>query len=132
MIFLLCYGASQILLDSTRYDSLYFRSNGFVSVVQVLSAVALVFVIVWFSIQMVRKCGFKLWFLAFWLGIAGAIGCAGYMEYYVQRHGSEALFAYTVMGICLAVTVVITLVIRMLALTGHKKVPKYLATKSLD
>lgn len=132
MIFLLCYGASQILLDSTRYDSLYFRSNGFVSVVQVLSAVALVFVIVWFSIQMVRKRGFKLWFLAFWLGIAGAIGCAGYMEYYVQRHGSEALFAYTVMGICLAVTVVITLVIRMLALTGHKKVPKYLATKSLD
>ena len=36
LIFLLIYGASQVVLDSTRYDSLFFRSNGFVSVVQVL------------------------------------------------------------------------------------------------
>jgi hypothetical protein len=29
------------------------------------------------------------------------MGVAGYMEYYVQRHGTEAAFAYTVMSGCL-------------------------------
>ena len=35
LLFLLLYGVSQVVLDSTRYDSLFFRSNGFISVVQV-------------------------------------------------------------------------------------------------
>ena len=29
------------------------------------------------------------------------------MEYYVQRHGSEAMFAYTGMGICMALVLVL-------------------------
>ena len=121
LVFLLVYGASQILLDSTRYDSIYFRSNGFVSVVQVLSAVALGFVIVWFSIRMVRAKGFKFWQIPMWLVIAGLIGGAGYMEYHVQRHGNEALFAYSVMGSCLAGVVLLTLVIRAIAVHNERK-----------
>ena len=121
LIFLLCYGASQILLDSTRYDSIYFRSNGFVSVVQVLSAVALGLVIVWFSVRMVRSRGFKGWHIALWVAIAALIGGAGYMEYHVQRHGNEALFAYSVMGSCLAAVVVLTLVIRAIAVYNERK-----------
>ena len=121
MIFLLCYGASQILLDSTRYDSLYFRSNGFVSVVQVLSAVALGLVIVWFSIRMVRSTGFKGWYIALWVAIVAAIGGAGYMEYHVQRHGNEARFAYSVMGSCLVVVVVLTLAIYVIATYNEHK-----------
>ena len=121
LVFLLCYGASQILLDSTRYDSIYFRSNGFVSVVQVLSAIALAFVIVWFSIRMVRAGGFKVWQIPLWVIIAGLIGGAGYMEYHVQRHGNEALFAYSVMGGCLAGVVLLTLVIRAIAVHNERK-----------
>lgn len=121
LIFLLCYGASQILLDSTRYDSIYFRSNGFVSVVQVLSAVALGLAIVWFSVRMVRSTGFKGWYIALWVAIAALIGGAGYMEYHVQRHGNEALFAYSVMGSCLTAVVVLTLVIRAIAVCHEKK-----------
>ena len=119
LIFLLCYCASQILLDSTRYDSIYFRSNGFVSVVQVLSAVALAFVIVCFSVRLVRNRGFKGWYVALWLNILALLGGAGYMEYHVQRHGREALFAYSVMGICLTLMVIQTLIIRSMSL--HKK-----------
>ena len=121
LIFLLCYGAAQILLDSTRYDSIYFRSNGFVSVVQVLSAVALGLVIVWFSVRMVRSAGFKGWQIALWVIIAALIGGAGYMEYHVQRHGNEALFAYSVMGTCLALVVVLTLIIRSIAIYNEQK-----------
>ena len=42
LLFLLMYSASQILLDSTRYDALRLRSNGFISVVQVFSVIALI------------------------------------------------------------------------------------------
>ena len=121
LIFLLCYCTSQILLDSTRYDSIYFRSNGFVSVVQVLSAIALVFVIVWFSIRMIRSKGFKGWQIALWVPILALIGVAGYMEYHVQRHGNEALFSYSVMGSCLTGVVILTLVIRAIAVRDERK-----------
>ena len=124
LIFLLCYCGTQILLDSTRYDSIYFRSNGFVSVVQVLSAIALGFVIVWFSIRMVRSKGFKLWYVGLWIAIALRIGGAGYMEYYVQRHGNEAAMAYTLMGICLTSTIILTLIIRAIAVHGERAAKK--------
>ena len=121
LIFLLCYGASQVVLDSTRYDSLFFRSNGFVSVVQVLGALALGLVIVLFSIRMVKARGFKFWQVLLWIIIAAGIGCAGFMEYYVQRHGNEAVFAYSVMSGCLAGVIVLTLMIRLLAVSAERK-----------
>ena len=115
LVFLLIYGASQVVLDSTRYDSLFFRSNGFVSIVQVFSALALGLAIIVFSVRMVKTRGFKFWQVLLWLVIAGFVGGAGFMEYYVQRHGSEALFAYSVMSACLLMVIGLTLIIRMLA-----------------
>ncbi len=120
-MFLLVYGASQVVLDSTRYDSLFFRSNGFVSVVQVLGALGLGLALWVFSRRMVKARGFRWWQIPLWLLIAAGIGCAGFMEYYVQRHGSEALFAYSVMSGCLAGVVALTLGIRMLAVTEERR-----------
>lgn len=121
LIFLLCYGASQVVLDSTRYDSLFFRSNGFVSIVQVLGALALALVIVVFSVRMVKGRRFRLWQLPLWILIAAGIGGAGFMEYYVQRRGNEAAFAYSVMSACLLAVVLLTLLIRVLAITAERK-----------
>ena len=121
LLFLLLYGASQVVLDSTRYDSLFFRSNGFVSVVQVLGAVALVLAVILFSRRMVKARGFRAWQIFLWLLIGIAIGGAGYMEYYVQRRGNEALFAYSVMSGCLAVVIALTLLIRSLAVRVERK-----------
>lgn len=115
LIFLLCYGASQVVLDSTRYDSLFFQSNGFVSIVQVLGALAIGLAITTFSVRLVKNRGFKIWYLCLWIPLAALIGGAGYMEYYVQRHGNEAVFAYSVMSGCLGAVVVVTLVLRLLA-----------------
>ena len=115
LMFLLIYGASQVILDSTRYDSLFFRSNGFVSIVQVFSAIVLVLAIVLFSVRMVKNQGFRWWNVPLWIVIAGAIGGAGYMEYYVQRHGDQALFAYSIMTACLAAVVALTLIIRVIS-----------------
>ena len=121
LLFLLFYGASQVVLDSTRYDSLFFRSNGFVSVVQVLGALALVLAVILFSRRMVKARGFRAWQILLWLLIAAAIGGAGYMEYYVQRRGNEALFAYSVMSGCLLFVILLTLLIRFLAVRVEKK-----------
>lgn len=109
LLFLLCYSAAQVVLDSTRYDSMYFRSNGFVSIVQVMSALTLAAVIVIFSRRMVKQRGFDRRYILLWLTMAALIGVAGYMEYYVQRHGSEALFAYSVMSGCLLLVVALTI-----------------------
>ena len=107
--FLLVYGCSQVVLDSTRYDKLFFRSNGFVSMVQVLGALGLALAIGVFATRMVKNRGFKAWFLLIWLGLLAGIGGAGYMEYYVQRHGNLGLFCYSIMSLCLILCIVLTL-----------------------
>ena len=121
VLFVLCYSASQILLDSTRYDSLYLRSNGFVSMVQVLSAAALVLVTVQLCIRAVKALGFRKWMVPLWITCAVLFGGTGYMEYYVQRHGREAAFSYSVMGICLALTVLLGLLLWHLSRTEETK-----------
>lgn len=107
--FLLVYGCSQVVLDSTRYDKLFFRSNGFVSMVQVLGALGLALAIGVFATRMVKNKGFKAWYLLIWLGLLGCIGGAGFMEYYVQRHGSLGLMCYSVMSLCLVGAIALTL-----------------------
>lgn len=118
LIFLLCYCAAQVILDSTRYDSMYFRSNGFVSVVQVLGAVALVSVSVLYSVRLVKKRGFHLYDILLWVLMVGLLGCAGYMEYYVQRHGNQAALAYGVMAAALCGYVALVLGVRIAAAKG--------------
>lgn len=111
LLFLLTYCAAQIVLDSTRYDALRLRSNGFISVVQVLCAAALVFTLVLFSIRLCRNSGFKGGYLFLWLLAALSMGVAAYMEYHVQRHGGQALFAYTCMSASLSVTVLLGIIL---------------------
>lgn len=110
LLFLLLYGVSQAVLDSTRYDSLFLRSNGFVSIVQILSAAAIVLVAVIFSARMVKARKLRFWQFALWLGMLAGLGCAGFMEYYVQRHGDQAAFAYSVMSAALLAVVLLVLI----------------------
>lgn len=111
VLFLLLYSVSQTILDSTRYDSLYMRSNGFISVVQLVSAVTLLVMCIVITVRMIRFKGFRLWLLPCWLTMLTCLGGAGYMEYYVQRHGDQALFAYSVMTGCLLILTAMALTI---------------------
>ena len=126
LIFLLFYGASQVVLDSTRYDSLFFRSNGFVSMVQVLAAVAMAFAAVLFSVRLVKRTGLRWWYVLLWLLQAAGVGAAGYMEYYVQRRGNEAVFAYSVMSACLLAVVALALLIRSLGKRSRKNAADFI------
>ena len=115
LLFSSAYGAAQIVLDSTRYDSMFMRSNGFISIVQILGLVGLLIPIILFSIRMVKAGGFLKRFLLLWIPMVACMGLAAFMEYWVQRHGDQALFSYSVMSACLLVTVVLTASIRYVA-----------------
>ena len=121
LIFLMAYGAAQAICDSTRYDALFFRSNGFVSMVQIMGLLGLLVPIVVFSVRMVKSRGLKVWQFCIWTGILGLLGMSGYMEYYVQRNAHKAVMTYSVMGSCLAVVVMLGLIIRGLICTNVPK-----------
>ena len=120
-LWLCAYGASQVVLDSTRYDSLFMRSNGFISIVQILGAAALILTMLWFSVRMVKARGFRVWYIPVWLAYAGCAGGAGYMEYWVQRHGDQAVFSYSIMTGCLTAMVVCTFLVRWLAVQRERE-----------
>lgn len=120
-LWLCAYGASQVVMDSTRYDSLFMRSNGFISIVQILGAAALILTMIYFSVRMVKARGFKWWYIPMWIVYAGCAGGAGYMEYWVQRHGDQAVFSYSVMSGCLVLMVILTCVVRLLAVTIERR-----------
>ena len=120
-LWLCAYGASQVVMDSTRYDSLFMRSNGFISIVQILGAAALILTMIYFSVRMVKARGFKWWYIPVWIVYAGCAGGAGYMEYWVQRHGDQAVFSYSVMSGCLVLMVILTCVVRLLAVTIERR-----------
>ena len=105
------YGTTQIVLDSTRYDPLFLRSNGFVSVVQILGTGCLLTAIITFSVRMVKAAGWKKRYIVIWVVILALLGGAGYMEYYVQRHGDQAFFAYSIMSACLGAALMLTALI---------------------
>ena len=96
-LFLALYAAFTVMLDSTRYDALYLRSNGFVSLTQICCVAGLLFSTVVCSVRSVMANVLRPWHFVLWLLWAAGAGLAGYMEYYVQRHAAEFLFAYAVM-----------------------------------
>lgn len=103
LLFLLLYGASQVIMDSTRYDALFLRANGFISVEMLAALLAMIAAYVVFSIRLPHRSGFQVKLIVFWADFLIMAGGAGYMEYYAQRHGNQLTFAYSFMATFLLV-----------------------------
>jgi len=58
----------------------------------------------------VKARKFHGWQILLWVGMLAGLGCAGFMEYYVQRHGDRAMFAYSVMSGSLLVVITLILI----------------------
>ncbi len=115
MLFFAAFGATQAVLESTRYDALYLRSNGFVSLMQIVSLLLVVGVLAYFSVLAIRANGFQKYYALLWGGAAALLGLAGYMEYYVQRHADKYPICYAVMGSAMAGCFAITIHLCMTA-----------------
>ena len=98
LLFMTLYCSGQIVTDSTRYDALFLRSNGFVSLEQIVCGVSVAAVLALLSARSIRTNGFRFRQVLLWLLFLAGLGLAGFMEYYVQRHGNEFVFAYGMMA----------------------------------
>lgn len=99
-LFLNFYAATEIVLDSTRYDAAFLRSNGFIHVPQLVCLVLLAAVCAVYSAAILRRRGFRRWLPVLWGAFLALGGLGGYMEYFVQRHGDRFVLAYSVMAAC--------------------------------
>jgi hypothetical protein len=100
------YFCAMALLDSARYDASFLRSNGFVSLMQIVAGVFLLITTICLTGKLIAnrrfKAGHLLYILAFLLGLS----LTGYMEYYVQRHGNLYISCYAEMAVaCLVMAV---------------------------
>ena len=99
-MFLLLYSASELVLDSTRYDSSFLPINGFISLVQIVAAAAILGVLIYYSVHSVRANGLHLFHWLIWVGWLVTLSGVGITEYLVQRHGDWYLPCYGGMGLC--------------------------------
>lgn len=120
-VFMIVYFSTEILLDSTRYDALFLRSNGFVSLMQIFAAVIIVLSFIYLSVNSVRFNGLRWWHFVLWVVYLGSLGLAGYMEYYVQRHGNLYMFSYSLMATGLTISIACAMVMLATSLTTRKR-----------
>ena len=74
--------------------------NNFVSTVQVIGALCILGILIYYSVHAVRARGRKFSNFAIWFGFLLSVGAAGMSEYMVQRYGSWYLACYAVMSLC--------------------------------
>ena len=100
------YFCAMALLDSARYDASFLRSNGFVSLMQIVAGVFLIITVIACTGKLIKnrrfKAGHLLYIIAFLLGLS----LTGYMEYYVQRHGNLYIQCYAEMAVACMVMAV--------------------------
>ena len=125
LLFLAYYGATQVILDSTRYDSSFLPANGFVSLVMILGACSLVGVMVYYTVISARANGFLKKHIVLWVLFAAAAGGCGYMEYLVQRYGNMYLPVYAGMtALLLIMCLCLRAMYRTVCLTKAEKKAK--------
>lgn len=119
-----CYFSAMALLDSARYDASFLRSNGFVSLMQIVAAVFLIVSVIVSLASSIKANGFKAWHILSILAFLSGLGLTIYMEYYVQRHGDKYVFCYLIMALActlMALSVILTY--------GSRNLPEKIARK---
>ena len=112
LLFLLLFGAEEVLVDSIRYDATYFNFNAFVSVSQILSAAAIVTVLAVYSRRGARHGGVGRGHWICWVCFFVGLCVAGLSEYLVQRHGNWQLRCYALMSAGVLAMVLSTAAVR--------------------
>lgn len=105
-LLLVLYGAAELVLDSTRYDSSFFHFTflkklnpyaGFISLIQLIAAISILCVLVHYTKPSIRSNGLKLKHVLLWLVFLLSLAAVGVSEYMVQRHGDWYLGCYAAM-----------------------------------
>ncbi len=130
-MFLLYYGAVEIVVDSLRNDSplMHFhlisglnKYSSFVSLAQVFAACTALYVLVFYSTRSIKAHGFSFWHALSWLGFVLSLVGIGYLgEYKVQRT-AEYVKCYSIQIIsCMLLVLIIRLVYESCAVKRRQK-----------
>ena len=107
-MFLLFYSVSEVVMDSTRYDSSFLHSNGFVSIVQIAAGLCILGLLVYYSIHSIKANGMRFYHWLAWVGWLLCLGGVGASEYLVQRYGTWYMYCYPAMSVfCIMMAVVV-------------------------
>ena len=124
-LFLVAYGALEIVMDSTRYDSplMHFRFlsslnqySAFIRLAQIFAAVSAICVLVFYSRASIRSAGFSWKHPVLWVLFLASLFGIGYLgEYRVQRYGTQKYFeCYGIMALsCLLMFLCVYFTYRM-------------------
>lgn len=118
--FVLIFFALQAVLESTRNDALFLRSNGFVSMMQIIGIIAIIAVAAVLSTKSIRRSGFSSRYPVLWLITVALLGGAGGLEYLVQRYGDMYVVCYAAMLMCM-IGVIFT--VRRIPVDGKQTLP---------
>ena len=121
-MFLVYYGAVEIVVDSLRNDSplMHFhllsalnQYSSFVSLAQIFAAATALYVLVYYSVRAIRRNGLKFWYVLDWLGFVVSLVGIGYLgEYKVQRT-AQYFKCYSIQIVsCLCMVLVVSLMYR--------------------
>ena len=102
LLFLLFYSAIELVLASTRYDSSFGRSNGFVRLTPIVTAADILAVLLYYSRRSILANGLRPVHFLLWLLWLLGLAAAGYLEYLIQRHGNWYLLCYSLMSLSAA------------------------------
>ena len=118
------YFCAMALLDSARYDASFLRSNGFVSLMQIVAGVFLLITVIACTGKLISnrrfRAGHLLYILAFLLGLS----LTGFMEYYVQRHGNLYIKCYAEMAVACTVMAVSVIGLHNSSLKQNKQIKR--------
>jgi len=115
MAFISLFGATQAALESTRYDALHMRSNGFISLMQLVSLILLLIPMVYYSVRLIRadKQSLKPFCIVIWgVGLV-MLGAAGVCEYLIQRKAKMAMSLHPLQLIALLIFSLMTMFVAM-------------------
>ena len=119
-MFLLWYGAVEIVVDSLRNDSplMHFhlivglnKYSSFVSLAQVFAACTALYVLVYYSRCAIKSRGYSVWYLLSWIGFVLSLVGIGFLgEYQVQRTGKYLLCYSAQILFCILTVIIIRMV----------------------
>ncbi|MCR5208788.1 MAG: hypothetical protein K6C99_01090 [Lachnospiraceae bacterium] len=124
VLFMLLLSAAEVPLDSARYDTSFLRSNGFVSFMQIISALVFLSVMVICSIRSVKAKRLRVLHWIIWVVFAAALGGTIYCEYLVQRHGSWYVTCYSWMSVCCIVMAVVCIILHISNFADEEHMPE--------
>ena len=130
-MFLVYYGAVEIVVDSLRNDSplMHFhllselnQYSSFVSLAQIFAGVTALYVLIYYSVKSIRANGFSYLHALSWLGfVASLVGIGYFGEYKVQRT-AQYLKCYSIQIVsCLVMVILIRLLYESCAVKRRKQ-----------